>query len=477
MARRPIVIWWIRRDLRLADNPALTAAVAAVAAGGAVLPVYILDPQEAALGAAPKFRLGLGLAQFDKALAQLGSRLILRRGDAATVLGDLTRETGAQAVYWSRLYDPQAIQRDSAIKTQLKGQGIDARSFGGRLLFEPWSVETKAGGPFKVFTPFWKSVRARTVEPLLPAPAQLPAPEQWPASEALSAWQMEAAMQRGAGVVAPHCQLGEAAAQERLEQFLDSRIQAYQQQRDLPAQEATSGLSENLAWGEISPQRIWHLGRGAMEQGAQGAETFLKELVWREFAYHLMYHTPHIVSSSWRPEWDAFPWQQQPSPALLAWQQGQTGYGLVDAAMRELYVTGRMHNRARMIGASFLTKHLMIHWKLGMDWFAQTLIDWDPASNAMGWQWVAGCGPDASPFFRIFNPDGQQQKFDPQHHYLHRWIAEGQSTPPAEALAFFDATPRAWGLTPDMPRAAPIIGLPQGRTRALEAYQHMRQSR
>lgn len=473
MGARPLVIWWIRRDLRLADNPALAAALSQ---GRAVLPVFILDDQEAALGAAPKFRLGLGLEQLASQLERAGSRLILRRGDAAGVLAQLISETGAGAVHWSRLYDPQAMVRDSAIKQRLKAQGTDARSFGGRLLFEPWTVETKAGGPFKVFTPFWKAVRSRDAGELLPAPAALPAPADWPATEALADWRLDAAMQRGAAVVARHCHAGEAAAQAQLGRFLDEAVGSYQRRRDLPGTpEATSGLSENLAWGEISPQRIWHLGGRAMQQGEQGAETFLKELVWREFAYHLMYHFPRILTRSWREDWDAFPWQQDAPQRLAAWQRGQTGYDFVDAAMRELYVTGRMHNRARMIVASFLTKHLMIHWKCGMDWFEQTLVDWDPASNAMGWQWVAGCGPDAAPFFRIFNPDGQLQKFDPKRAYASRWIAEGQQNPPTEALAFFEAAPRSWDLDPAMPRAEPMVGLPEGRERALAAYQRMRE--
>ncbi|WP_417472228.1 cryptochrome/photolyase family protein [Leisingera sp.] len=471
MSSCPPVIWWIRRDLRLHDNPALKAALEH---GGPVLPVYILDPQEEALGAAPKFRLGRGLEHFQQVLEGLGSRLILRRGAAAAVLEKLCAETGAKMVVWSRLYDPEAIARDSEAKQQLKAQGIDAKSFGGRLLFEPWTVETKAGGMFKVYTPFWKSVRSRDVADLLPAPNSLPAPEAWPRSEALADWALDAGMSRGGDVVARFCHVGETAALNRLSDFLEQRVDAYKERRDFPAEDATSGLSENLAWGEISPHRMWHQARAAMQRGGQGAETFLKELVWREFAYHLLYHSPHILTRSWRDEWGQFPWRKEDRDNLAAWQRGQTGYDFVDAAMRELYVTGRMHNRARMIVASFLTKHLMIHWKCGMDWFAQTLVDWDPASNAMGWQWVAGCGPDASPFFRIFNPDGQLQKFDAKGVYTSRWIAEGQSAPPEEALAFFDAVPRSWNLTPDMARATPVISLQHGRERALAAYQNMR---
>ena len=284
MASAPI-IWWIRRELRLADNPALTAAVER---GAPVIPLYIMDGQEEALGAAPKFRLGLGLDHFGETLAARGSRLILRLGDAKKVLGEVVKETGAGAVFWSRLYDPDAIARDTAVKEALKSVGTEAKSFGGRLLFEPWTVETKAGGMFRVYTPFWKAVRDREPAALLPEPGKIPAPDAWPESDDLKGWKMGAAMRRGADVVKAHCRVGEAAALDRLDEFLDASVARYKDLRDFPALDATSGLSENLAWGEISPHRMWHLGQRAMEQSRKGAEHFLKEVVWREFAYHLM---------------------------------------------------------------------------------------------------------------------------------------------------------------------------------------------
>ncbi|OIQ30226.1 MAG: deoxyribodipyrimidine photolyase [Alphaproteobacteria bacterium MedPE-SWcel] len=468
--KRP-VIWWVRRDLRLRDNPALQAALAS---GRPILPLYIYDEQEHSLGAAPKFRLGLGLAHFSDTLAALGSRLILRRGAALDVLTEVIRQSGACEVIWSRLYDPAATARDAAIKKQLKAADISVKSTGGRLLFEPWTVATKAGGMFKVYTPFWKAVRDREVAGLTEAPARLPPPAEWPASDALADYHMSAAMGRGAEIVASHCRVGEARALQQLDLFLDERVMTYQADRDFPARPATSELSENLAWGEISPHRMWHLGQRARVEGKQGGEHFLKEVVWREFAYHLMFHTPGILSRSWRPEWEGFEWRsagQEAEDRLLRWQQGRTGYEFVDAAMRELYVTGKMHNRARMITASFLTKHLLLHWKLGMEWFADCLVDWDPAANAMGWQWVAGCGPDAAPFFRIFNPDGQRDKFDRSGHYVRKWLAEGQSDPPQSALDYFAAIPPDWGLSPTAPRAAALIDLKAGRERALLAYQ------
>ncbi len=468
MSEAPPVIWWIRRDLRLCDNPALQEALRL---GQPVVPVYIYDTEEAQLGAAPKFRLGLGLERFAQTLEAMGSRLIVQRGAALDVLQTLSAETGARHVVWSRLYDPAAIARDTQIKTELTQAGLQVTSTGGRLLFEPWTVQTKAGGMFKVYTPMWKAVRGRVPDALIAPPSQIPPPRIWPDSLALADLELGADMHRGASVVAPYCVVGEGAAQARLQGFMDTCVDLYKSERDFLDHDACSGLSENLAWGEISPHRIWFAAQDAMSRGDAGAEHFLKELVWREFSYHLLYHTPHIIQSCWRPQWDDFPWQTSSNADLIAWQRGQTGNDLVDAAMRELYVTGRMHNRARMIVASYLCKHLMIHWKFGMEWFAQCLVDWDPAANAMGWQWVAGCGPDAAPYFRIYNPDGQREKFDPDQIYLKRWIAEGQTKPPSTARSFFDAAPVSWKLDPSAPRPAPIIELKAGRMRALSVYE------
>ncbi|MDP5336052.1 MAG: DNA photolyase family protein, partial [Paracoccaceae bacterium] len=389
------------------------------------------------------------------------------------VLGKLVAETGARAVYWSRLYDPQAQSRDAAVKQALKAEGIDARSFGGHLMFEPWTVATKTGGYYRVYTPMWNAVRGREVDAPLPAPSRIAAPEGWPASERLEDWQMGAAMKRGADVVRPHVRLGEAAAQDRLAEFIDRWVGLYDKTRDQPHVAGTSLLSENLALGEISPQQCWHAGQRAMAEGKAGAETFLKELVWREFGYHLMYHTPHLLSGNWKPDWDAFPWNEdEDHPHVVAWKQGRTGIRFVDAAMREMYVTGRMHNRGRMIVASYLTKHLMTHWKIGLDWFADCLTDWDPASNAMGWQWSAGSGPDATPYFRVFNPISQLDKFDPRHAYAAQWIAEGRKTPSDSALSYFDAVPRNWGLSPQDPYPAPVVTAEDGRKAALAAYEN-----
>lgn len=456
-------IWWIRRDMRLADNPALCAA----AQRGDVLPVFIYDQSVDALGAAPKWRMGLGLASLMAQIKALGGCIILRRGNALEVLKSLIDETGADAVHWSRLYDPDAIVRDTAVKTGLQDIGVDARSFEGHLLFEPWSTQTKQGGFYKVYTPFWRNIKDRDVANALTVPKLTFAKP--PACDDLDGWGLGAAMDRGADVVLPHTHVGEAAAQDRLAHFICENVGHYKARRDFPAEPVCSGLSENLTYGEISPRQIWHAGQHALFEGAQGAEHFLKELAWREFAYHLLYYVPDLPQSNFKLGWDSFPWRNDNEHATR-WKQGRTGVQFVDAAMREMYVTGTMHNRARMIAASYLTKHLLTDWRVGRRWFEECLIDWDPAANAMGWQWVAGCGPDASPYFRIFNPDGQRDKFDKNGAYTSRWIAENQNAPSQTALSFFDAVPHAWSLGPSAAYPAAIAPLSEGRLRALAAY-------
>jgi len=271
--------------------------------------------------------------------------------------------------------------------------------------------------------------------------------------------------------VAPHGTVGERAAASRLGGFIAQKVGADQEARDFPGIPGTWGLSDKLTYGEISPRSVWFAGQRALHEGKAGAEHFLKEVVWREFAYHLLHHTPHLASDNWREGWDAFPWEQDETPEIRAWKQGRTGIEFVDAAMREMYVTGTMHNRARMIVGSYLTKHLLAHWKIGLKWFEDCLIDWDPAANAMGWQWVAGCGPDAAPYFRVFNPDGQADKFDKSRAYRDAWIAEGQLMPSDTALSYFDAVPKSWGLSPKDRYPSPVVALDVGRKRALAAYE------
>ncbi len=470
MTDKSPIIMWFRRDLRLGDHAALTAACES---GRPVIPLFIHDEVVAGQGAAPRFRLGLSVGALGNDLKAAGSQLILRKGNALDVLRAVIAETGATAVYWSRQYDVTAKDRDIAVKAALKDQGIAAHSFAGHLLFEPWTVETKTGGFYKVYTPMWRSVRDRAVPDSLPRPGAIPSPESWPETDVLEDWQMGADMRRGHDVVLQHCTVGEAAAADRLDAFVAQWIAYYQTNRDLPAIKGTSGLSENLTYGEISPRVCWHAGWRALHDGKADAEIFLKELVWREFAYHLSHHTPRIETGNWKPDWDAFPWNtDKTTPEVIAWQQGRTGIQFIDAAMREMYVTGVMHNRGRMIVASYLTKHLLCHWKIGLDWFADCLIDWDPASNAMGWQWSAGSGPDATPYFRVFNPVTQLDKFDKDRVYVQKWIAEGRSKPTETALSYFDAIPKRWSMTADTRYPDPIVAADEGRKRALGAYEN-----
>lgn len=462
------VIYWFRRDLRLGDHPGLSEAVAS---GRPVVPVFILDPETEALGAAAKWRLGLGIAAFRDRLRAMGSDLVLRRGPALDALVQLSHETTAREVRWTRLYSPEAIARDTAVKSGLRDLGIGASSHSGHLVFEPWAVETVAGGHYKVYSPYWRAVAALGADAPLGTVQSLRAPETWPSSVTLDDWNLGAAMDRGAAVVSRFVRVGELAALERLEWFLADRVERYKADRDRPDLEATSRLSENLTYGEISPRVMWHAALRARESGATGAEHFMKEIAWRDFAWHLIWHTPHIVESNWRPDWDAFPWQGD-SEAAERWRRGMTGEPMIDAGMREMYVTGTMHNRVRMLVASYLTKHLMTHWKVGLDWFADCLTDWDPASNALGWQWVAGSGPDAAPYFRVFNPETQASKFDPEARYRERFLPapDGNESHP-DAMAYFDAVPRSWRLDRGYPPVSgPLVALAEGRQRALENH-------
>jgi len=458
----PLILWF-RRDLRLADHPMLTAAAAS---GRPVVPVFILDPETAAIGAAAKWRLGLAVAAFADRLAGLGLRLVLRRGPALGVLRGLLAETGATGVWWTRAYDRDARARDTAVKAALKDAGHEARSFPGHLLHEPWEVMTGQGGPYRVYTPYWKAARAQPVPAPSPAPGGLFGPADWPDSDRLQDWTLGRAMNRGAAVVLPWQRVGEAAAGDRLAEFLDGPVDDYAKARDRLDAGGTSGLSENLTWGEIGIRAVWHGGMRALHEGRAGAERFLMELVWREYAWHLAYHFPGIDRQNWRAEWDGFPWRAD-NPDAERWRRAMTGEPAVDAAMREMFVTGKMHNRARMMVASYLTKHLLTDWRVGLRWFADCLTDWDAASNALGWQWVAGSGPDAAPFFRIFNPATQAAKFDPQGRWRARWLDPGS----AGARSYFAAVPRCWGLSATEPPPAPVIGLAEGRARALAAWE------
>jgi deoxyribodipyrimidine photo-lyase len=415
----------------------------------------------------------LGLDHLVNHYKTYGLDIVFRAGSAEKVLTELISETDANQVVWARTYLPPLNDRDIRIKVVLKQKGILAKSFPGHLLFEPWTVSPKSSEFFKVYTPFWKATRLKDPIGFETKVSKIIGVKEKLKSENLENWCLGKEMSLGSSIVSRYVRLGEDAARERLSDFISSKVMHYSTARDIPSLDGTSGLSENLSLGEISPIECWNAGFKALEEGHDAAEIFLKELVWREFAYHLAHHTPRILDNNWRQEWNNFPWNtNDKDEKVILWQQGRTGIPFVDAAMRELYVTGRMHNRGRMIVASFLTKHLMTHWKIGLKWFENCLIDWDPASNAMGWQWSAGSGPDATPYFRVFNPNTQLEKFDGKHEYRNRWLAEFSGKNSPKALSFFDAIPKKWKLTPEMEYPAPVVDLSQGRVAALYAYKN-----
>ena len=446
----PVIVWF-RRDLRLADNPALARAAAT---GRPVVPVFILDEDTPGLrppGGASRWWLHHSLAALTNDLAALGSRLILRRGAAGAVLAALIAETGADGVLWNRCYDKGSTARDTEIKAALRARGIGAESFNGALLAEPWEITTKAGGGYKVYTRFWQACRAAgDPPPPMAAPDSLPVPQVWPASDGLAAWGLTPRSPDWAAGFSDHWMPGGQGARDRLERFLGGAVTGYAAKRDFPGVAATSGLSAHLAWGDIGPRQVWAAAVKAAPAG-QGRETFLKELVWREFAHHVLYHFPDLAERPMDTKFETFPWM--PDDTLLAaWRCGRTGYPIVDAGMRELWATGTMHNRVRMVAASFLVKHLLQPWQAGEAWFWDTLVDADPASNPFNWQWVAGCGADAAPFFRVFNPTLQGQKFDKDESYVRRWVPELGT----------DAYP------------APIVDHKRARDRALAAFKSLK---
>ena len=469
-------IVWFRQDLRLADNPALSAAVAR---GGPVLPLYILDeetPGPWAPGGASRWWLHHSLAALAKDLAALGAPLVLRRGGAEQVLEKVIEETGAGAVFWNRCYEPFAIARDTRIKAALQDLGLTAESSNAALLFEPWIPKTKSGGPFKVFTPFWKHLLALgDVEAPLPRPGKMPLGAT-AEGDKLEDWSLLPAKPDWAGGLREAWTPGEAGALARLEAFLQDGIEGYGEARDLPDRIGTSRLSPHLHWGEISPRQIWQAARhrsAASGRAASDTESYLRELGWREFSYHLLFHWPEIPESNWKASFDAFPWREDEA-GFRAWTQGRTGYPIVDAGLRELWQSGWMHNRVRMIAASFLIKDLLVHWRRGEDWFWDTLVDADLANNAASWQWVAGSGADAAPFFRIFNPVTQGRKFDPAGRYVRKWLPELAGLPDSVIHAPWEAdaaTLAAASVELGKTYPRPIVDHAAARKRALAALQ------
>ncbi len=476
--RAPVLVWF-RQDLRLADNPALAAAAASDAP---VVALYVLDDSlEWNQGGASRWWLHHSLSALDGELQRLyGFGLTLRRGKASNVVPTLAAELQAQAVHWNRCYEPAAITRDAGIKAALKRDGIVAESHNAALLYEPWTVKTQTGGWFKVYSPFWRACRALgDPPPPLPVPAKL-AGHLAVKSDSLQQWQLLPTKPDWAGGLRDCWVPGSMGAETLLAEFLDQGLTGYAENRDRPDLPATSRLSPHLHFGEIGPRQIWHATRFAADAGGatlgRHAEKFLSEIGWREFAHHLLYHFPDLPQRNFRADFDSFPWAED-SDALRRWQQGRTGYPIVDAGMRELWHTGWMHNRVRMIVASFLVKHLRQPWTAGEAWFWDTLVDADLANNAASWQWVAGSGADAAPYFRIFNPILQGERFDPDGAYVKHWVPELKAVPARFIHKPWDASAailREAGVELGRTYPAPMVDHDAARALALAAFASLR---
>lgn len=478
--KNPPTLVWHRLDLRVGDNPALTAAVQS---GGAVIPVFIHAPDEEnpwTPGEASNWWLDRSLRAFDEHLRRLGSRLVIRRGPSLDTLLELVAQTGAARVFWNRRYEPSTIERDLKIKAALRDQGLKVESFNGSLLNEPWAIKNQSGRPFKVFTAFWKHCLTHLdLGSALPAPKSLPEPRRWPKSLPLDSLALAPKVHWASGL-AEAWTPGEAGAVENLKRFLKEAFAGYATQRNRPDTAGTSRLSPHLHFGEISPRLIWYAVEDEVSHhspaGNWRSSQFLSELGWREFACHLLFHFPATPHTPLRPEFQKFPCRNDPE-WLRAWQKGRTGYPIVDAGMRELWTTGWMHNRVRMIAASFLVKDLLLPWQDGARWFWNTLVDADLANNTLGWQWTAGCGADAAPYFRIFNPTTQGAKFDPEGHYVRRWCPELAALPnewihqPHKAPSEILQSARV-ELDANYPR--PIVSHTIAREVALEAYSRIK---
>lgn len=451
MAAHAIVLF--RRDLRVADNAALHAAMAA----GPAVAVYVLDPSADGrpLGGAARWWLHHAIVRLERRLASLGVPLMLRRGEQNAVVAEIASAERADAVFWNRRYTPWGIATDRALKTQLQENGTAASSFAGMYLREPWELRTKQGTWLKAFTPFYRaSLAMGEPQPPLAIPEPQTPPSYSDTSETLSDWNLLPTSPDWASGLREAWPSASGAAESRLSAFLERGILGYAHDRDRPDLDATSAVSPYLAFGELSPRQAWHATRQVRGPGPgalDGSRAFLRQLVWRDFCANLLYHFHDLSRRPFQQKFEGFPWTDDQA-SLRAWQVGRTGYPWIDAGMRQLWVTGWMHNRVRMGVASFLTKHLLLPWQWGEAWFWDTLVDADPAQNIANWQWVAGCGADAAPYFRIFNPITQGVKFDRTGRYLRRWQPAASSYEPGSA-----------GIPP-------IVGHKEGRERALAAF-------
>jgi deoxyribodipyrimidine photo-lyase len=470
-------IFWFRRDLRIQDNEALSLAARE---SDTLICLYIYAPEEESPwepGAASKWWLHHALTDLSASIESLGSKLIIRSGKSLDILESIIEKFSIDTVYWNRLYDPATISRDTAIKKHLTEKNIHVRTFSGSLLKEPWEIKNASGAPYQVFTPFWKALSKEiTSFENTPTPGTLPAPAKYPVSESVSSLRLLPSIPWDKEFY-DTWNPSESGAWKALDIFLNDAIDNYKEKRDFPSIEGTSRLSPWLHFGQISAGSIWNRVQHAFQNSEiHSPEPFLRQLGWRDFAHHLLYHFPHTDLKPLKKEFASFPWKKN-KRALTAWQKGQTGIPIIDAGMRELWKTGIMHNRVRMIAGSLLVKNLLIHWHEGAKWFWDTLVDADLANNSLGWQWIAGSGADAAPYFRIFNPLSQSARFDPEGSYIRRWVPELASLPDKWIFRPWDAPDHileAAGVRLGVNYPQPVCDLRETRENALEAYSVMK---
>ncbi len=474
---KPTFIVWFRRDLRIDENPALRCAVDR----GVVVPCFIWSPEDDGdwpPGGASRWWLHHSLIDLDNELRQRGSKLVIRQGSTCDCLEELASETKAHGIFWNRRYEPASLALESQVEKCFAKEGVENEAFNGGLLFEPGTILNKTDQPYKVFTSFWKECLKHSVEDTVATPRIIPAPAKWPRCDALKDLQLEPKID-WAGGIRETWTAGSGAAKKRMRYFASNGLGNYSEGRNQIDLDGSSRLSPHLHFGEISPRQVWHAVDKSNVADSKSASIFLAEIGWREFAHHLLYHFPDTTSEPLRDNFKEFPWARD-ARSLHNWQKGMTGYPIVDAAMRDLWYSGWMPNRARMIVASFLTKHLLISWQEGAKWFWDTLIDADLANNTLGWQWTAGCGADAAPYFRIFNPVTQAEKFDPAANYIRQWIPEIEAMPTPHIFKPWEASDsvlRDAGVQLGKTYPKPMVDHSDARQRALTAYDKIRKSK